>query len=219
MERKIILTSDGSHTLFVPELEEHFHSVHGAIQESMHVFITNGLLNTSKPDICIFEVGFGTGLNALLTLANKGAKSVRYFSIEKYPLLPSEFEQLNFAKLLSGELQGQFQLMHQCEWNSPHIITPGFELTKLEADLTNFSFQDFPDFDLIYFDAFAPNKQGDMWAEDIFRNLSDHTNPRGIFVTYCAQGEVRRKLIRSGFEMQRIPGPPGKKQMLYGEKA
>jgi len=219
MERKLILTADGSHTLFVPELDEHFHSVHGAIQESMHVFIQNGLNASTKNELCIFEVGFGTGLNALLTLANQGEKHIRYFSIEKYPLTEAEYSQLNFANLLSDELAERFQKMHACSWNEPHLITPNFELTKLDSDLTTFNVSSLPGFDLIYFDAFAPNKQAGMWSEEIFRKLATHTNSRGIFVTYCAQGEVRRKLIRSGFNMQRIPGPPGKKEMLFGEKA
>ena len=218
MERKIILTADGSHTLFVPELDEHFHSVHGAIQESMHVFIQNGVNASTKDDLCIFEVGFGTGLNTLLTLANRGEKHIRYFSIEKYPLQEEEYKQLNFAQSMSDELAELFQKMHACNWNEPHFITPNFELTKLSSDLTTFNVSALPGFDLIYFDAFAPNKQADMWSEEIFRKLATHTNFGGIFVTYCAQGEVRRKLIRSGFNMKRIPGPPGKKEMLFGEK-
>lgn len=218
MERKIILTADGSHTLFVPELDEHFHSVHGAIQESMHVFIQNGLNAATKDELCIFEVGFGTGLNVLLTLANQGQKHIRYFSIEKYPLTEAEYSKLNFADLLSDQLAGQFQKMHACSWNEAHVIAPDFELTKLGSDLTTFNVSALPAFDLIYFDAFAPNKQADMWSEEIFRKLAEHTNFGGLFVTYCAQGEVRRKLIRSGFNMKRIPGPPGKKEMLFGEK-
>lgn len=218
MERKIILTADGSHTLFVPELDEHFHSVHGAVQESMHVFIQNGLLASNKEELCIFEVGFGTGLNALLTLANQGEKRIRYFSIEKYPLTETEYKQLNFAQLLSEELASQFRHMHQSSWNEPNLIAPKFELTKLKADLTTFNIQALPGFDLIYFDAFAPNKQAEMWSEYLFQKLAEQTNSGGIFVTYCAQGEVRRKLIRSGFNMKRIPGPPGKKEMLFGEK-
>lgn len=218
MDREIILTEDGSHTLFVPELNEHFHSVHGAIQESMHVFIKNGLFKTAKQELCIFEVGFGTGLNALLTLANKGDKNIHYFSIEKYPLKPEEYSLLNFTHQLPESLSLQFDLMHQCEWNSAQQIAPGFQLTKIDADLTIFNFDVLPEFDLIYFDAFAPNKQPTMWEESLFEKIAAHTNAGGLFVTYCAQGEVRRKLMRSGFEMQRVPGPPGKKEMLFGEK-
>ena len=118
----IILTEDGSHTLYVPELNEHFHSVHGAIQESMHVFIKNGLFKSVKQELCIFEVGFGTGLNALLTLANKGDKTIHYYSIEKYPLKPEEYSLLNFTQQLPESLSQQFELMHQSEWNSAQLV-------------------------------------------------------------------------------------------------
>ncbi|PTN07523.1 tRNA U34 5-methylaminomethyl-2-thiouridine-forming methyltransferase MnmC [Mangrovibacterium marinum] len=218
MDRELILTADGSHTLYVPALNEHFHSVHGAIQESMHVFIKNGLQRSTKQELCIFEVGFGTGLNALLTLANKGERNIRYFSIEKYPLTEAEFSQLNFSRQFPDELSAPFEQMHQCPWNKAQQIAPGFELTKLDADLTIFNFNILPQFDLIYFDAFAPNKQADMWSEALFATIAAQTRAGGLFVTYCAQGEVRRKLTRSGFDMQRIPGPPGKKEMLFGQK-
>ena len=218
MERNIILTEDGSHTLFVPELNEHFHSIHGAIQESMHVFILNGLAKVQKTETVIFEVGFGTGLNALLSLIHKGPKNIHYFSIEKYPLQANEFEKLNFAEQIDPELMPLFLKLHQCKWNKAVEIAPGFQLTKLNRDLECCTIQDLPVFDLIYFDAFAPGKQPGMWQEEIFRNLSAHTNPGGIFVTYCAQGEVRRRLTRSGYTMNRIPGPPGKKEMLFGQK-
>ncbi len=219
MQRKIILTADGSHTLFVPELNEHFHSIHGAMQESLHVFIRNGLLASTAKEVCIFEVGFGTGLNAWLSLANQGDKTIRYFSIEKYPLSEEEFSLLNFANDSNDELAQLFKKMHALEWNKTAELRPGFELTKIHGDLTTFDLGSLPPFDLIYFDAFAPNKQEEMWSEGLFGRLAQQTKAGGIFVTYCAQGEVRRKLMRSGFEMKRIPGPPGKKEMLFGEKA
>ncbi len=219
MKREIIKTADGSHTLFVPEMDEHFHSVHGALQESMHVFIQNGLKACTKDEIYLFEVGFGTGLNALLTLANQSHKKIHYYSIEKYPLQAEEYEQLNFSQFMAHDLAEAFAKLHQCEWNKTIEISPGFEFCKIEGDLTSFDFNQLPNFDLVYFDAFAPNKQEDMWEESIFQSIAAHSNPGAIIVTYCAQGEVRRKLIRSGFEMQRIPGPPGKKEMLFGEKA
>ncbi|WP_372775221.1 tRNA (5-methylaminomethyl-2-thiouridine)(34)-methyltransferase MnmD [Mangrovibacterium sp.] len=219
MERKIILTADGSQTFFVPELNEHFHSVHGAIQESMHVFITSGLMGITKDEICIFEVGFGTGLNALLTLANKKPNQrIRYFTIEKYPLKPDEYNCLDYPRQIDPKLEPAFQLMLGSEWNLPVQIEPNFEFTKFHDDLTNFDFHGLPLFDLIYFDAFAPGKQQEMWTDALFSKLAAHTKAGGIFVTYCAQGEVRRSLIRSGFNMKRIQGPPGKKEMLFGEK-
>lgn len=218
MERKIIITEDGSHTLFVPELEEHFHSIHGAIQESMHVFIQNGLKNCRQDEINILEVGFGTGLNALLTLSHRSNKVIRYFSIEKYPLQTAEYEQLNYIEKLGSDLHEAFLTMHGCPWEKTIEIVPGFYLTKINVDLQEFDFQKYPPFDLIYFDAFAPGKQPEMWQENIFRNMAEHTANNGIFVTYCAKGEIRRSLTRCGYTMTRLPGPPGKKEMLIGQK-
>jgi tRNA U34 5-methylaminomethyl-2-thiouridine-forming methyltransferase MnmC len=217
-KREIVITEDGSYTFYVTELEEHFHSIYGAIQESNHVFIQNGLFKCKKQKLVVLETGFGTGLNVLLTLINKGEREIRYFSLEKYPLTANEYNRLNYPDLISGNTQDLFLTIHQCEWNKETEIVPGFLLTKLQADLTDFSFKSFPCFDLIYFDAFAPGKQPEMWAEPVFSKIAEHTSPKGIFVTYCAQGEVRRTLTRVGFLMQRIPGPPGKKEMLLGEK-
>jgi len=218
MQREIVITEDGSHTFFVPGMNEHFHSTHGAIQESNHVFIQNGLLKCNKQELVVMETGFGTGLNVLLTLMNLGERNIRYFSIEKYPLTDNEYNRLNYPALVSEGFHDLFLSIHQCEWNKEAEIVPGFRLTKLPADLTGFSFNGLPRFDLIYFDAFAPGKQPEMWQESIFSKIAEHTLPRGVFVTYCAQGEVRRTLTRVGFKMQRIPGPPGKKEMLLGEK-
>jgi tRNA U34 5-methylaminomethyl-2-thiouridine-forming methyltransferase MnmC len=217
-ERKIIITADGSHTFYVPELKEHFHSIHGAIQESNHVFIRNGLFKCNKQKLVVLETGFGTGLNVLLTLLHKGEREIRYFSLEKYPLSANEYNRLNYPDLIPGNTQSLFLTIHQCEWNKEAEIVPGFLLTKLQADLTDFSFKHLPCFDLIYFDAFAPGKQPEMWSEPVFSKIAEHTSQGGIFVTYCTQGEVRRTLTRAGFFMQRIPGPPGKKEMLFGEK-
>lgn len=218
MERLIITTADGSHTLFVPEMNEHFHSVHGAIQESMHVFIRNGLEQCAGLEITVFEVGFGTGLNALLSLVHMGNRQIRYYSIERHPLNEAEYHNLNLARQLSPDLEPYFVAMHRAPWNQCAEIKPGFTLCKIEDDFPDFSTAGLPLFDLIYFDAFAPDKQAEMWDEAIFAKLSAHTSPGGVFVTYCAKGEVRRRLIRSGFNMKRIPGPPGKKEMLFGQK-
>ncbi len=218
MKRNLIITEDGSHSLFVPEIEEHFHSTHGAMQESMHVFIKNGLKMCLEDELVIFEVGFGTGLNSLLTLANSEGKNISYISIEKYPLSEEEYCSLNYAEKLDANLQELFLRMHATKWNEWSTITPNFRLLKLEGDFCSLNYEQLPNFNLIYFDAFAPNKQDEMWNEENFRQLSQHTKKGGRFVTYCAQGEVRRKLMRSGFSMQRVPGPPMKRQMLVGEK-
>lgn len=218
MKRTIITTADGSHTLFVPEMNEHFHSVHGAVQESMHVFITSGLEKTTLPELVVFEVGFGTGLNALLTCVYRQNRRIRYYAIERYPLLPAEFDALNYSEYIADDTHTLLATMHRCDWNRPVEIAPGFELCKLEGDLTAFDLRALPPFDLIYFDAFAPDKQPELWEEPVFARLSAGTKPGGIIVTYCAKGEVRRRMMRSGFAMKRLPGPPGKKEMLFGQK-
>ncbi|MGQ7868515.1 tRNA (5-methylaminomethyl-2-thiouridine)(34)-methyltransferase MnmD [Sunxiuqinia sp. sy24] len=219
MKRFLKLTEDGSHTLYLPEMDEHFHSIHGAIQESMHVFIANGLHRCSKSEINILEVGFGTGLNALLSLLHGQGKTIRYFSLEKYPLTEAEYSQLNYAQNDDDETQSLFLQLHQCEWEKPVQVAPGFELTKLQADLSTVDLSALPLFDLVYFDAFAPDKQPDLWTDAIFNKISAQCQTGGIITTYCAKGVIRRSLQKNGFLMQRLPGPPGKRQMLMGEKA
>lgn len=217
-ERLIITTADGSHSLFVPSLEEHYHSTFGAIQESMHVFIANGLLKCNKKEPVVLEIGFGTGLNVLLTLLNRGEKKISYYSIEKYPLTEDEYSELNYPGLLRGCPPDLFMKIHRCKWDSPAEITSGFTLTKLHSDLTLIDRNLLPVADLVYFDAFAPAKQPEMWTNAVFEKIAACTSPGGIFVTYCSKGEVRRKLLSLGYKVQRIPGPPGKKEMLFGQK-
>lgn len=219
MERTIELTEDGSHTLYIPEMDEHFHSVHGAVQESMHVFIKNGLKKCNKQEINILEIGFGTGLNVFLTYLHQQGKMINYFSIEKYPLLAHEYEQLNYAQNYPPNIKSIFMKMHEGEWETELTLHHSLILKKLNRDLLNMDFADLPMFDLIYFDAFAPSKQPAMWSEAIFQKIAAKCNSGAIITTYCAKGDVRRTLQQNGFVMQRLPGPPGKNQMLYGEKA
>ena len=219
MERKIELTEDGSHTLYLPEMDEHFHSIHGAIQESMHVFIETGLKKCNKSEINILEIGFGTGLNALLSYLHREGKTIHYYSIEKYPLVEHEYLQLNYVQNYAPEIKPVFHQMHACEWEKQVAIKEGFFLTKLNSDLPTANLSELPLFDLIYFDAFAPGKQPEMWTDQIFQKIAAQCQTGGIFTTYCAKGNVRRSLQQNGFIMQRLPGPPGKKQILYGEKA
>ena len=219
MERKIQITEDGSHTLYLPDMDEHFHSTHGAIQESMHVFIENGLKKTTKNELVIFEVGFGTGLNAILTLHHIGNKKIKYYSIEKYPITEAEFKQLNYTEQISAELKEQFEKMHTSPWNQLIEISTNFQLYKIEGDLKDFCAEDLPEFDLVYFDAFAPSKQPEMWDESILKKIAQKTRQGGLFTTYTAKGDVRRALIKNGFNMKKVPGPPGKKEILFGDKA
>ncbi|WP_299577920.1 tRNA (5-methylaminomethyl-2-thiouridine)(34)-methyltransferase MnmD [uncultured Sunxiuqinia sp.] len=219
MKRFLKLTEDGSHTLYLPEMDEHFHSIHGAIQESMHVFIANGLNRCTKTEINILEIGFGTGLNTLLSLLNRQEKTIHYYSLEKYPLTEAEYSQLNYAQNYDTETQSLFLNLHHSEWGKPVQIAPGFELTKLQADLCSVDLAQFPFFDLVYFDAFAPDKQPELWTDAIFSKISAQCQPGAILTTYCAKGVIRRSLQQNGFLMHRLPGPPGKRQMLMGEKA
>lgn len=221
MQNKIILTEDGSSTIYVPALDEHYHSTHGAINESKHVYIETGLNHLSKKNIHILEIGFGTGLNAFLTLASAIEKnlSVRYFSIEKYPISDEEVKTLNYPQQIDAKHGNYFPLLHQAEWDEEVSLCPQFNLRKIHADLKLADLKRFPLFDLIYFDAFAPGKQPDMWSEEILTKIADQTAPGGVFVTYCAKGSVRRMLNSLGFQMERLPGPIGKKEILRGIKA
>jgi tRNA U34 5-methylaminomethyl-2-thiouridine-forming methyltransferase MnmC len=220
MTKVFLLTDDGSHTIYLPEMDEHYHSVHGAIQESLHIYIEQGLLQTSRKELSVLEIGFGTGLNAYLTygVAKKENISVRYTSLEKYPLDEPEFMRLNYPDNIFPEHTDIFYKMHRAEWNQMIEISPDFSLEKLQADLLTFPFDAIPRFDLVYYDAFAPGKQPEMWTENILHKVGASVNPGGILVTYCAKGSVRRAFSGAGFTMERIPGPKGKKEILRGKK-
>ena len=211
-------TADGSHTLFVPELDEHYHSVNGAWQESRHVFIEAGLKQCEKQEISVFEVGFGTGLNAFLTLleAEKSGKVVRYTSLELYPLTVELAISLNYAELISPEHAHLYEALHQADWDKEVQISPNFFLRKEKANLCEYDF--LSTYDVVYFDAFAPEKQPEMWNPELFVKLFDHTNLNGILTTYCAKGVVRRSLQSAGYVVERLQGPPGKREMLRGRK-
>ena len=215
-----MITEDGSHTIYLPEIDEHYHSVHGAIQESVHIYIGQGLLQCSSNPISILEIGFGTGLNAFLTFcyAQKQNLRINYFSLEKYPLSEKEYLELNYPETLFPEYAGVFKQMHQTEWNKPVLISPSFTLRKVNADLLTFDFSTVAPVDLVYYDAFAPGKQPEMWTDNILHKVSASVKKGGVLVTYCAKGAVRRALTAAGFEMERIPGPMGKKEILRGKK-
>jgi len=218
MQTELKLTEDGSHTLFVQQMDECYHSTHGAIQESRHIFIEAGLKQCPKKELRILEIGFGTGLNAFLTLleAKRSEKNIRYTTLELYPV---EFEKamlLNYPeKLVPGKCQA-FEKMHTSRWNIEIAVTPFFTLNKIEADFTKFEFTD--NFDVVYFDAFSPEKQPEMWSEELFETLYSHCNIGAVLTTYCAKGVVRRAMQAAGFVVERLPGPPGKREILRGRK-
>lgn len=214
-------TADGSHTLFVPELNETYHSIHGAIQESQHVFIKNGLhYFNNKETISILEIGFGTGLNTLLTLlaTESSSQMVNYVSLEKFPLPNELVQQLNYPTQLKikATQTALFNHLHSCKWNTNTPISENFNLLKIEDDLADF--QTTTTFDLIYFDAFAPEKQAELWTAEIFLKIYDFLKPKGILVTYCAKGEVKRTIKSVGFQLETLPGPPGKREMIRAIK-
>ncbi len=218
---EIELTADGSHTLFVPELNEHYHSVNGAIQESKHVFIETGFHHCLKDNIHIFEVGFGTGLNAFLTLmdSQNTNQTVHYTTIEAYPLPLPIIKELNYPEKHLASNQSLYYKLHEMEWGKTEHISSNFYFTKFESDFTKFDFSLVKrGIDIVYFDAFAPDKQPDMWQQEMFNKLYALTNKDGILVTYCAKGSVRRMLQQAGYTTERLPGPPGKREMLRAIK-
>lgn len=220
MDKEFVITEDGSHTIYLPEMDEHYHSTHGAIQESLHIYINQGLLQVSKQEISILEIGFGTGLNAYLTYAFADTKNlvINYSSIEKYPLNETDYLKLNYPQNIFPEFAGVFEKMHRTKWDSVEEISPTFSLMKIHADLLDFKFNELPQFDLVYYDAFAPGKQPEMWTDEVINKVASTVKKDGILVTYCAKGSVRRAFSSAGFQMERIPGPVGKKEILKGKK-
>jgi tRNA U34 5-methylaminomethyl-2-thiouridine-forming methyltransferase MnmC len=227
MEHKIITTSDGSHSIYIPELNENYHSIHGAIQESKHVFIDAGLKLLGKREkINILEVGFGTGLNALLTLIENINSELRisYTAIESFPLNEKFFLKLNYVSLLNQfndlqkkDLSDIFNRMHQSEWDKDVLISELFKLKKVNNTFQETILKNNV-FDLIYFDAFGPPVQPEMWTDQIFSKVAASAKPGAILVTYCAKGEVKRILKRTGFIVESLPGPPGKREMIRAIK-
>jgi tRNA U34 5-methylaminomethyl-2-thiouridine-forming methyltransferase MnmC len=223
----VVETADGSHSLYVPAFAEHYHSTHGALQESRHVFIDAGfryiLKNIARRPLRILEMGFGTGLNAWLTLleAERNAVDVYYEAIEKYPLPQDIVAQLNYGQLLpSAHLC--FARLHQSPWalpgevGSPAVLSPHFTLSKRPADLRDY--RPTRPFDLIYFDAFAPAVQPELWTDSIFKKLYDGLADGGALVTYSSKGTVKTALRKAGFSVARLPGAAGKRHMLRAEK-
>jgi len=220
MEHSIITTADGSPTLYLPNLKEQYHSINGAITESKYVFLEMGYLNHKSITPNVFEVGFGTGLNCLLTAlkAEEQKRLTTYTSIEKFPLNSNIINQLHYGKFISPNAQELYNDLHNCEWNKIIEISKYFKLIKLNADLLKNKLKNSKECDIIYFDAFGPDKQPEMWSPEIFKKIYSVTAPNGIFVTYSAKGLVRRQLSTCGFNVERLPGPPGKFQMLRGIK-
>jgi tRNA U34 5-methylaminomethyl-2-thiouridine-forming methyltransferase MnmC len=217
----LITTSDGSPTLLNTSLNETYHSRHGALQESKHVFIHHGLDFVSKSlgnaAINILEVGFGTGLNALLTLQQSITDNliIHYTSLEAFPVEESIWTKLNYAE--SAEAKEQFEKLHCAKWNESESISFNFTLRKLHTTLQQVALE-LNYYDLIYFDAFAPNKQPEMWDLPILQKITEAMKPEGVFVTYCAKGQLKRDLKSAGLAVETLHGPPGKREMVRAKK-
>jgi tRNA U34 5-methylaminomethyl-2-thiouridine-forming methyltransferase MnmC len=218
MDRRLVLTRDGSHTLLVPGLGEHYHSIYGAVTESLHVFIENGFRQT-RGGVSILEAGFGTGLNAFLTFreARQSNRKVFYESWEKHPLVPDEFLKLNYPDILAETERSIFRDLHETPWNIPFTLTNFFTLHKVAGDLLEFHSDN--RFDLVYFDAFGPDFQPDLWECEVFRAIYRAMAPEALLVTYSAKGQVKRNLVQAGFIVRKLPGPPGKREMIAAVKS
>ncbi|MCX8018883.1 MAG: tRNA (5-methylaminomethyl-2-thiouridine)(34)-methyltransferase MnmD [Chitinophagaceae bacterium] len=222
MNLSLEITGDGSHTLRNHVLQATYHSIHGALQESRHVFIEKGfmpLTHLSAPmPLTVLEVGFGTGLNAILTLqyAEHLKSQIQYTALEPFPPDHEILYKLNYLSFLSKEAADCFFKMHECPWEQPASVTAHFTLIKKKCTLQEFT--DSQKFALVYYDAFAPGAQAEMWTVDVFRKLFSHMCGGGLLVTYCSKGEVRRNMISAGFQVEKLPGPPGKKEMLRALK-
>lgn len=219
MKRKIIQTEDGSSSLLMEEWGETYHSKHGAIQEAKHVFIQNGLSLFKEQSVAVLEIGFGTGLNAFVTFleAQKLNLTVDYTGVEAYPILPEEVEKLNYvSQLNANQFDTVFQLMHSCEWGLKTVVSEGMTLTKRQQYFNEIS--DKNSFDLIYFDAFGFQYQPELWTVEIFRKMFEALKPNGILVTYACRGSIKRAMMEVGFSTEKLPGPPGKREMLRAVK-
>lgn len=213
MNREIIKTEDGSPTLRANEFGEHYHSIHGARTESEHIFINAGFNACLKPRLSVLEFGFGSGLNALLTYfaARRSDRELRYHAIEKYPLLEEETDALSDFFYDKHEVD-IFRKMHQAPWNKNTEIENGFTLFKEKADFLQSNPHGF--FDVIYFDAFSPDVQPELWKLEMFKKIQLLCSKGAILTTYSSKGEVRRNLKNVGFSVEKLPGPPGKREFL-----
>lgn len=222
MKREVRETKDGSKTLYIEALDEHYHSFHGALQESLHVFIKYGLHDSTAQPLRILEVGLGTGLNALLTCVEsivnyKGEREISYDSLEAYPLIEEEWKATEYEGISDlAEGATLYEKIHTSPWEQPVELAPGFALTKHKTKLQDFETSQY--FDLIYYDAFAPSAQPELWTEEVFEKLYAMTAPGGFLVTYCAKGQVKRNMKAAGFTVEALPGPPGKREMTRATK-
>ena len=211
---KLILTEDGSHTIYLPEMNEHYHSVHGAISESLHVYIRSGFSHHPARKVSILEIGFGTGLNVLLTYkqAREEKRKVIYHSVDTFILPVNITGYLNYDLLHEDINPGWLRMIHGLSWDTEHEISEFFHLKKILSDIKKLDLTS--KYDIVYFDAFGPDKQPDLWTDDIFSKIYEAMNSGSILTTYSSKGEVKRRFQQCGFMVEKIMGPPGKREML-----
>lgn len=219
-DNQLIITEDGSHSLFSNKHGVSYHSKFGAIQETQHVFIDAGFyfrLPTSTTSLSILGIGFGTGLNAFMTFleSKKNDININYIGVEAYPLSLETISEFNFSTILKED-QEDFQKIHALAWDEPHELSPSFSLTKVKMMIEDIDFKN--QFDLIYFDAFGPGSQPELWEEPILQKMFDALKTDGVLTTYCAKGSVKRGLKKVGFTIESLPGPPGKREMTRAVK-
>lgn len=223
MEREIRTTQDGSKTLYIKDLNENYHSHHGALQEANHVFIKNGLNLVNYYEINILELGFGTGLNALVTindfLKNDKNHVINYFTVEKYPVNIEEVSELDYGSSFEHpEIKDFYEKLHQCPWNEKTEILSGFFFTKFQCDFFDIENLILPKINLVYYDCFGARVQPDLWEEKIFKIVSNTMENEGLITTYSSKGSVRRILKDLNFEVEKKAGPPGKREMMIATK-
>jgi tRNA U34 5-methylaminomethyl-2-thiouridine-forming methyltransferase MnmC len=219
LKREIIQTLDGSTTIQIKEWDECYHSKHGAIQEAQHVFIKNGLSLFQNKQISILEIGFGTGLNAFITFleGKKMNQSIDYVGVEAYPISAEELVSMNYVEELNAnDDKDAFEKMHQCTWGDKEVFGHDFSLTKRKQLFEEID--DLDRFDLIYFDAFGYRVQPELWSTAIFKKMFDALKNNGVLVTYAARGVVKRSMIEVGFKVEKLEGPPGKREMFRAKK-
>lgn len=212
------MTNDGSTTIHLPEWNESYHSKHGAIQEAYHVFIKNGLSSFKGNSVSVLEIGFGTGLNAFITCLEvlKSGQVINYVGVEAYPVSVEEAMQMNYISQLAKNQSDIFKSLHHSPWEEEQQLTANFSLTKRQQ-----FFQDISDtntFDLIYFDAFGFRVQPELWSDLIFQKMYDALRPNGILVTYACRTSIKNAMLLAGFSVKKLPGAPGKREMLRAIK-
>lgn len=219
MKKEVVVTGDGSKTIHMPELNESYHSTHGALQEAEHVFIKNGLDLLGKESVDVFELGFGTGLNAILAyrFSKQNNVHINYVGVEAYPVTLEMIEALDYTDFLTVDEKKVFLEMHKADWGSRVALSDQFIFQKTEEKIEDYEVDE-STMDIVFFDAFGPRTQGALWQPVILEKMASILRENGILTTYCAQGQFRRDLKSLGFDVTKVPGPPGKREMTVAFK-